>query len=64
MSADAIVDLFFASIAAICAPFVVAGFWAYLKTGKPDPRRLSVRLSIAVALLVDNATWPARRAVR
>lgn len=62
MTADMIVDLFFAGIAVIFTPIIFAAGWAYLRTGEPDPRRWSVRVSLAVAALVDNATWPARGA--
>lgn len=64
MTADTIVDLFFAGIFVIFTPIVFAAGWAYLKTGTPDPRRLAVRVSLAVAALVDNATWPARGGAR
>lgn len=57
---DLIVYLVLAAIVAICLTVGVCAWWAYLKTGDPDPNRWSVRVLLVLASLWDNATWPAR----
>lgn len=62
MGADVIAYLVAWSLLGLTVVAFLVGFVGtyIVHTGDPDPKRLSVRLALVVAALVDNATWPAR----